>query len=74
MNANMTGFRWFSKVFALDESSLCIGRAESGAVGGCLKGRVVRGIAQKWPSFFSAFNYEYEKEHVLLYSGNLSPY
>ena len=26
MNTNMTGFRWFSKIFALDENMLSIGR------------------------------------------------
>ena len=32
MNTNMTGFRWFSKIFAplcLDKSSLSIGRIKS---------------------------------------------
>ena len=28
MNTNMTGFRWSSKIFALDESSLSIGRVD----------------------------------------------
>ena len=28
MNTNMAGFRWFSKIFALGESSLSIGRVK----------------------------------------------
>ena len=34
MNTNMTGFRWFSKIFAdtLDESSLSIGRVKHDTV------------------------------------------
>ena len=34
MNTNMTGFRWFSKVFvSLDESSLSIGRVKKNLSG-----------------------------------------
>ena len=31
MNTNLTGFQWFSKIFALDESSLSVGRVKDAA-------------------------------------------